>query len=86
MTAIAIVCGVLLAVSAVLTLTVAVRSRTVAERSVTVDVLVSISIAAACVAAVAGDDGLYADVVGALSLVGFIGAVAVGRFIERRGM
>lgn len=86
MTAVAVACGIVLAVSATLCLVAALRSRTVADRSVAIDVLISVSIAAACVAVVVDHDGLFADVVIALSLVGFIGALAAGRFIDRRGL
>lgn len=86
MSVVVIIAGVGLAISAALTLWVALRSRTVADRSVAIDVLVTIVTCAACVAAVASKDGTFADVVLALSLVGFIGAVAAGRFIDRRGL
>ena len=78
-------CLVGLVVAALMCLVRLVRGPSVPDRIVALDVLVQVVVAGIAVAAAVTRDGTYLSVLVAVSLLGFVGTVSVGRFIERRG-
>ena len=85
MTAVLVVCFAGLGLAALLVLVRLVRGPSVPDRIVALDVLVQLVVAGIAVAAAVTRDGIYLSVLVAVSLLGFVGTVSVGRFIERRG-
>ena len=79
------VCFAGLGLAALLVLVRLVRGPSVPDRIVALDVLVQVVVAGIAVAAAVTRDGTYLSVLVAVSLLGFVGTVSVGRFIERRG-
>jgi len=84
-TAVLVVCFAGLGLAALLVLVRLVRGPSVPDRIVALDVLVQLVVAGIAVAAAVTRDGIYLSVLVAVSLLGFVGTVSVGRFIERRG-
>jgi len=84
-TAVLVVCFAGLGLAALLVLVRLVRGPSVPDRIVALDVLVQIVVAGIAVAAAVTRDGTYLSVLVAVSLLGFVGTVSVGRFVERRG-
>ena len=85
MNAVLVVCFAGLGLAALLVLVRLVRGPSVPDRIVALDVLVQVVVAGIAVAAAVTRDGTYLSVLVAVSLLGFVGTVSVGRFIERRG-
>lgn len=77
------VIGVILVLSALLTLVRIVRGPSVLDRVVASDVLVSIIVCVLAVEAAATDHSTTLPILISLSLVGFTGSVAVARFVAR---
>jgi multicomponent Na+:H+ antiporter subunit F len=79
------ICQALVAVGSLLCIVRVVKGPSTADRVVALDtLLVSVAVEVALAAARSGD-GRYLDFLLAVALVAFVGSVAVGRFIERRG-
>lgn len=85
MNAVLVVCFAGLGLASLLVLVRLVRGPSVPDRIVALDVLVQIVVAGIAVAAAVTRDGTYLSVLVAVSLLGFVGTVSVGRFVERRG-
>lgn len=86
MTVVAIVCLSMLLVAALLTLLHAYRVRNLVDRSIAVDTLVAFLVSGLAVVAAWASDGLPVDLALLIGVLGFLGAVTVARFIERRGL
>lgn len=61
------------------------RGPSVPDRVVALDGVLSVVVSGIIVAAAFADSGITLSTVLVVSLVGFVGTVALGRFIERRG-
>lgn len=85
MTAVAAVCFVGLTAAAVLALVRLVLGPSVPDRIVALDNLLLVVVAGLAVAAAATGEGAFLGVLVAVALLGFVGSVTVGRFVERRG-
>lgn len=77
------VIGVVLLISALLTLIRIVRGPSVLDRAVAADVMVSIIVCVLAVEAAATAHSTTLPILITLSLIGFIGSVAVARFVAR---
>lgn len=62
-----------------------IKAEKLATRAVSFDVLASVVICGFFVSAAMTGDGLFLDIAVVLSLLGFLTAVTVARFIERTG-
>lgn len=85
MTTVAGICFAGLAAAAVLALVRLVLGPSVPDRIVALDNLLLVVVAGLAVAAAATGEGAFLGVLVAVALVGFVGSVTVGRFVERRG-
>lgn len=85
MTAVGIICAVLLAVSGALCLIRIVRGPSMLDRTVATDVFVASIVGAVGVHAAVGRYSTTVSVLLALSLVGFLGSVSIARFAARDG-
>jgi len=74
-----------LSLAALLTMVRLVRGPSVPDRIVALDLLLQIVVAGIAVAAAVTRDGTYLAVLVAVALLGFVGTITVGRFVERRG-
>jgi len=74
-----------LSLAALLAMVRLVRGPSVPDRIVALDVLLQIVVAGIAVAAAVTRDGTYLAVLVAVALLGFVGTITVGRFVERRG-
>ncbi len=83
MTAVAVVAGAVLSISAALALIRIVRGPSVLDRAVGVEVLVSTIVCALGVEAATTRHTATLPLLISLSLVGFIGSVSVARFVAR---
>jgi len=80
-------------VASVLLLTVAaaaflyrlLRGPSIPDRVVALDGVLSVVVSGIIVGAARADSGITLSTVLVVSLVGFVGTVALGRFVERRG-
>lgn len=81
----AIVCFVGLTTAAVLALVRLVLGPTVPDRIVALDNLLLIVVAGLATAAATSGNSAFLGVMVAVALLGFVGSVTVGRFVERRG-
>jgi multicomponent Na+:H+ antiporter subunit F len=61
------------------------RGPSIPDRVVALDGMLSVVVSGIIVAAARADSGITLSTVLVVSLVGFVGTVALGRFIERRG-
>jgi multicomponent Na+:H+ antiporter subunit F len=61
------------------------RGPSIPDRVVALDGVLSAVVSGIVVAAASADSGITLSTVLVVSLVGFVGTVALGRFIERRG-
>jgi multicomponent Na+:H+ antiporter subunit F len=61
------------------------RGPSVPDRVVALDGVLSVVVSGIIVAAARADSGITLSTVLVVSLVGFVGTVALGRFVERRG-
>lgn len=77
------VIGAVLLVSAVLTLIRIIRGPSVLDRAVGADVMVAIIVCVLAVEAAVTDHSTTLPILISLSLIGFIGSVAVARFVSR---
>jgi multicomponent Na+:H+ antiporter subunit F len=80
MTVVVVICAVLLTAAAVMALIRAERGPTMLDRTVAFDTITAILIGAVAVHAVATGRTDTVPVILALSLVGFVGSVAISRF------
>lgn len=85
MTAVAVVCFAGLTVAGALCLVRLVLGPSVPDRVVALDSLLLVVVAGLAVAAATTGQGAFLGVLLAVSLLGFVGTVTVGRFVERRG-
>lgn len=77
------VIGVVLGVSALLTLARIVRGPSILDRAVAADVMVAIIVCVLAVEAGVTEHSTTLPILITLSLIGFIGSVAVARFVAR---
>ncbi|MBT4985689.1 MAG: hypothetical protein HOJ85_10570 [Ilumatobacter sp.] len=61
------------------------RGPSIPDRVVALDGVLSVVVSGIIVAAARADSGITLSTVLVVSLVGFVGTVALGRFVERRG-
>ncbi|CAA9341031.1 MAG: Na(+) H(+) antiporter subunit F [uncultured Frankineae bacterium] len=85
MSAVVVVCFAGLALAALLVLVRLLLGPSVPDRIVALDTLLQLVIAGIAVAAATTRRGDFLAVLIAASLLGFLGTVLVGRFVERRG-
>ncbi|MEY2966639.1 MAG: hypothetical protein RLY50_689, partial [Actinomycetota bacterium] len=64
----------------------AVRRGTLGDRAVAMDMLTSVVSCALLVASTFTEDSVFLDMALVLGMLGFLATVAVGRFIEQRGL
>jgi multicomponent Na+:H+ antiporter subunit F len=84
-TVVMVLCFVGLGTAALLVLARLLLGPTVPDRIVALDTLLQLVIAGIAVAAAVTRRGDFLVVLVAASLLGFLGTVVVGRFVERRG-
>ncbi|GAA5081690.1 multicomponent Na+:H+ antiporter subunit F [Thermocatellispora tengchongensis] len=84
MTTVVIVCGALLAVAAALTVVRLIAGPTLLDRAVALDVLIAITVVGIGLEAAYNQHTTTLPILLAVSLVGFVGSVAVARFAIRR--
>lgn len=77
------VIGVVLGVSALLTLARIVRGPSILDRAVAADVMVAIIVCVLAAEAAVTEHSTTLPILISLSLIGFIGSVAVARFVAR---
>ena len=80
-----IVAVVLLAVAAGCFLFRVLRGPSIPDRVVALDGVLSVVVSGIIVGAASADSAITLSTVLVVSLVGFVGTVALGRFVERRG-
>lgn len=85
MTAVAIVCFVLLSLGAIFTTIRMVIGPSLADRVIAADLLLTIFVMGIAIQAARTGDGLYLPVMIVVALVGFLGTSIVARLIEKRG-
>lgn len=85
MTAVAWICGVMLAMAGLLTTVHIIRQRNLADRAVGVDMLVAIVLNGLAVAIAVTQDDLVAALVLIIGLLAFLGSVTIARYLEERG-
>ena len=85
MSVVGVVCFAVLALAALLTLVRLVLGPSVPDRVVALDHLLLVVVAGIAVAAAVTGEGAFLGVLLAVALLGFVGTVTVGRFVERRG-
>ena len=85
MSVVGVVCSAVLALAALLTLVRLVLGPSVPDRVVALDHLLLVVVAGIAVAAAVTGEGAFLGVLLAVALLGFVGSVTVGRFVERRG-
>lgn len=61
------------------------RGPSIPDRVVALDGVLSVVVSGIIVAAALADSGITLSTILVVSLVGFVGTVALGRFVERRG-
>jgi multicomponent Na+:H+ antiporter subunit F len=74
-----------LSVAALLCVLRLVRPGSLADRIVALDLLLVVIVSGIAILAARTGRGSYLDVLVVAALLGFVGTVTVGRFIERRG-
>lgn len=84
MTTVAVVCTAILGVSALVAVIRIVLGPTMLDRAVATDTFIAMIAAAIGIEAVANDRTVTLPILVALSLVGFLGSVAVARFAVRK--
>ena len=75
---------VVLGISLVMTFARLVRGPDLEDRALALDLVGTISVAVAAVAAIRFRSAVYLDVAVVLALIAFIGTVAFARYLERR--
>ena len=78
-------CVVLLTVAAASFLYRVLRGPSIPDRVVALDGVLSVVVSGIIVGAASADSAITLSTVLVVSLVGFVGTVALGRFVERRG-
>lgn len=81
--AICVVCLVALLASAALTIVRLTLGPRAADRAVALDTITMVFIGIVCVLCIVWNSDIYFDAVWILTLVGFLGSVAIARFLER---
>ncbi|MFC9974162.1 monovalent cation/H+ antiporter complex subunit F [Spirillospora sp. NPDC127200] len=84
MNTVIMIAGLMLGVAAALTLARLVRGPTMLDRALALDVLVAVIMAGLGVEAIGRDDPWVLPILLALSVVGFVGSVAIARFMVHR--
>jgi multicomponent Na+:H+ antiporter subunit F len=84
-TAVAIVCFVLLSLGAIFTTIRMVIGPSLADRVIAADLLLTVFVMGIAIQAARTGDGLYLPVMIVVALVGFLGTSIVARLIEKRG-
>ncbi len=84
-TVLTVAAGAVLALAGVLVVIRIVRGPTVLDRVVALDVLVSIMVCAVGLEAAVGRHSTTLPILIALSMLGFVGSVAVARFVAKEG-
>ena len=85
MSVVGVVCFAGLALAALLALVRLVLGPSVPDRIVALDNLLLVVVAGIAVGAAVTGEGDYLGVLVAVALLGFVGTVTAGRFVERRG-
>jgi multicomponent Na+:H+ antiporter subunit F len=85
MTAVAVICLVLLAVGGAGCLARLVTGPSLVDRVVALDTGVLVLVAGVAVGAAVSGSGFFVDVVVVGTLIGFVSTLTVARFVERRG-
>ena len=85
MTVVVVLCFTGLGIAALLVLARLLLGPSVPDRIVALDTLLQLVVAGIAVAAAVTRRGDFLVVLVAASLLGFLGTVVVGRFVERRG-
>lgn len=85
METIAMICYVMLAVSAGLCTARVAKGPSIADRALALDTLLIVGVVGVAVEAARTRSGTYLDVLLVVALVAFIGTTAVARYIEQRG-
>lgn len=85
MTVVLGICGVMLAVAALLCMTRLIKGPTLADRVFALDALLIVAVIAIGVWTAVTRRGTYIEALLVIALVAFIGTTTVARFIERRG-
>jgi multisubunit Na+/H+ antiporter MnhF subunit len=83
LSAVCMLCLVALLVSAGLTVIRLVLGPRAADRAIALDTITMVFIGIVCVLCIVWDSDLYFDAVWILTLVGFLGSVAIARYLER---
>lgn len=78
-----VLCLVALFVSAALTLVRLIIGPRAADRAIALDTITMVFIGVICILCVVWDSDVYFDAVWILTLVGFLGSVAIARYLER---
>jgi multisubunit Na+/H+ antiporter MnhF subunit len=81
--AVCVLCLVGLLVSAALSLIRLVIGPRAADRAIALDTITMVFIGVICLLCVVWDSDIYFDAVWILTLVGFLGSVAIARYLER---
>ncbi len=85
MSAVAWICGVMLAAAGFLTTIHVIRSRNLADRAVGIDMLVATVLNGLAVGIAVTTDDLVAVLVLIIGLLAFLGSVTIARYVEERG-
>lgn len=85
MTVVALICGAMLVIAALLCLVRLAVGRTLADRVIALDALLVVVAIAIGVWTAVTTRGTYVEVLLVFAVVAFVGTATVARFIERRG-
>ena len=85
MTVVYAICGVMLAIAAILCLVRLVRGSSLADRIIALDALLIVVAIGIGVETARTGQGTYLEALLVVALIAFIGTTTVARFIERRG-
>lgn len=83
LSAVCVLCLAALLVSAGLTVVRLILGPRAADRAVALDTITMIFIGIICILCMVWDSDIYFDAVWILTLVGFLGSVAIARYLER---
>lgn len=83
LSAVCVLCLAALLVSAGLVVIRLAVGPQAADRAIALDTLASIFVGAICVLCISWGSDVYFDAVWILTLVGFLGSAAIGRYLER---
>ena len=85
MTTVLTISQLVVALGTVLCVVRIVLGPSLADRAIALDTLLMAIVIEVALGAVRNDDGRYLDLLLVVALVSFVGTVAVGRYVERRG-